>query len=61
MSYVNNMSYVYNMIYVCRLHEFYELCKSYENFFESLKIICFFVFNKIETFLLIYKDGKPKL
>ena len=32
------MSYVNNMNYVCRLHELYELCKSYEYFHESLKI-----------------------
>ena len=43
------------MNYVCRL---YELCKSYEYFYESLKITSFFVF---KMFLLIYKDGKPKL
>ena len=37
-SYVSNMSYVNNMSYVCRLYELYELCKSYEYFYESLKI-----------------------
>ena len=43
MSYVKNMSYVNNMGYACRLYELCELCKSYEYFYESLKIvgICF--------------------
>ena len=37
MSYVNYLSYVSYMSYVCRLCGLYELCKSYEFFYESLK------------------------
>ena len=49
------------MSYVCRLYELYELCKSYEYFYESLKTLVFLFFKKFGFFLLIYKDGKPKL
>ena len=35
------MNYVNKMSYVCRLYELYELCKSYEYFYDSLKIILF--------------------
>ena len=41
MSYVNNMSYVYRL---------YELCKSYEYFYESLKITCFLFLKKLGFF-----------
>ena len=64
MRYVNNMSYANNKRYVCRLCELYKLCKLYEYFYESLKITrnrLMFVFKKFGFFLLIYKDGKPKL
>ena len=37
-SYVNNMSYVNNINYACRLYSLYELCKSYDHFYESVKI-----------------------
>ena len=55
------MSYVNNMSYACKLSELYELCKSYEYFYESLKNHLFFVFKKFGSFLLLYKDGEPKL
>ena len=48
MRYLNNISYVNNMSYVCRLYELYELCKSYECFYESLKISCFLFIYKVE-------------
>ena len=35
------MSYVNKMSYLCSLNQLYELCKSYEYFYESLKTICF--------------------
>ena len=35
------MSYANNMSYVWRLDELYELCRSYDYFYESLKITCF--------------------
>ena len=38
MSYVNDISYVCYTSYVCRLYELYELCKSYEYFYESFKV-----------------------
>ena len=38
---VNNMSYANNMSYVWRLDELYELCRSYDYFYVSLKITCF--------------------
>ena len=43
------MSYVNNMGYVCRL---YELCKSYEYFYESLKITSFWFLKKLELFFV---------
>ena len=36
------------------------ICRLYEYFYESLKTLVF-VSKKIDFFLLIYKDGKPKL
>ena len=33
------MSYVNNMSYECRLYGLHEICKSYEYFHESLKIV----------------------
>ena len=47
MSNVNNMSYVNNLSYVCRL---YELLKSYEYFYESLKVTCFLFLTNLEYF-----------
>ena len=49
------------MSYACRLYELHELCKSYKYFYESLKITCFLFLKHFVVFLLIYKDGKPKL
>ena len=50
MSNVNNMSYVNNLSYVCRLYELYELLKSYEYFYESLKVTCFLFLTNLEYF-----------
>ena len=49
MSYVNNMVYVNNTSYVCRLYELYELCKSYEYFYE-LKSLAFLFLKNLEFF-----------
>ena len=53
MSYVNNMSYVNDMSYLCRLYELYELCKSYESFYESLKLTCFLFLKNLPFFINI--------
>ena len=55
MSYINNMIYVNNMSYACRLYHLYELCKSCEYFYESLKNNLLFVFKKFGIFLLVCK------
>ena len=53
------MSHLNNMSYICRLYDKYELCKLYEYFYKQLKITGYFLKNGF--FLLIYKDGNPKL
>ena len=47
------MSYVNNMSYVCRLYELYKLCKSYEYFYELLKITCYLFLKNLEFFVNI--------
>ena len=47
------MSYVNNMVYVFRLYEIYELCKSYEYFYDSLKITCFLFLKNLDFFVNI--------